>query len=71
MSIASSPQGPRPAVPARSQRPRLSVIQDDHVAGRLGTRSRDGVVISCYVPADEWPEWTDIAAFTTVPGKGA
>ena len=49
------------------QRPRHS--RGDRKSGRVAYSDRDGAVISCYVPADEWPAWTD--AVTVSLGGGA
>ena len=66
----SRPAGLGPATSLRANRPHLHSqhSRGDRKSGRLAFSDRDGAVISCYVPADEWPGWTDAVTVSLAGG---
>ena len=64
-----TPRGVRPATSLRAADRPHKHSRGDRKSGRLAYSDRDGAVIGCYVPADEWPAWTD--AVTVSLGGGA
>ena len=65
-------QPPRASGPVASLRisPPRPPRSGDHKTKTAAYSDHDGAVISCYVPAAEWPGWTDSFFVTLASGNG-